>query len=86
MSGCRNISVGKFCCKRRCNYFRLYLAAAALIFAPSHIAVSYNNALALELKFRNQTFSAGLKLPSADSTFISKEYSLPWFNLYEKLL
>ena len=30
--------------KRRCNHFRLYLAAAALIFAPSHLAVSYNNA------------------------------------------
>ena len=45
--------------KRRCNHFRLYLAAAALIFAPSHIAVSYNNALALKLKFRNQTFFSG---------------------------
>jgi len=50
------LCAGNTAAKRRCNHFRLYLAAAALIFAPGHIAVSYNNALALKLKFQNQTF------------------------------
>jgi hypothetical protein len=53
------LCAGNTAAKRRCNHFRLYLAAAALIFAPSHLAVSYNNALALEPKFRNQTFFSG---------------------------
>ena len=75
MSGCRNISVGKFCCKKTLQSLQAVSRCCGIDFcAESPCCFLQQCACARTEIPKPNFFSAGLKLPSADSTFISKEY------------
>jgi len=60
MSGCRIISVGKFCCKKTLQSLQAVSRCCGIDFcAESPCCFLQQCTLELKLKFRNQTFFSG---------------------------